>query len=461
MFKLEMGKANNFIPDLYVNQFRNYRKNLIKKPEESFFFDILCKEIKFFKESKIQIKKDIKGIDIHNKSRLLIHEEFVQKEFLEFSLYNIDIKFYIFSRTFNKIAKELNLNEIQQCSLVDFNFISNKNTIKSYNITNMYDVNKLFFTNFVDYVFHSLILITQKNKYKKADFELFIRIFKPLLKNPELNIIFRKVLDEFFNFIEQFFIKKEINDTINFSKDDKKQNLHLMKEYNIYFNNSIENTIDFFQTIQFSDTMIDFLEEFNSGEIYFISLLKNTLNKYENLLINLVDDNYSIENNNEFSSTYIKTVAQVLSPKEHYLTFIYNMNISEVNNKKCFPLLSDALRDGIFFDTLFSVFLKEYRKDKLDNFSKNNKINVFNIINSMNKGYDPRFKNLTVLFISHYLGLSMNQSYNLADNLNKITNENNASGDTVSKKTYQKYYKKTKKPILDLKHEIGKLINID
>lgn len=461
MFKLEMEKANNFIPDLYVNQSKNYRENLIKKPEESFFFDILCKEIKFFKENKIQIKKDIKEIDIHNKSHLLIHEKFVQKEFLEFSLYNIDIKFYIFSRTFNKIAKELNLNEIQQCSLVDFNFISNKNTIKSYDITNICDVSKLLFTNFVDYVFHSLILITQKNKYKKADFELFIRIFKPLLKNSELNIIFRKVLNEFFNFIEQFFIKKEINDTINFSKDDKRQNLYLMKEYNIYFNNSIENTIDFFQTIQFSDTMIDFLEEFNSDEIYFISLLKNTLNKYENLLINLFDDNYSIENNNEFSSTYIKTVAQRLSSKEHYQKFIYNMNISEINNKKCFPLLSDALRDGIFFDTLLSVFLKEYRKNKLDNFSKNNKINVFNIINSMNKGYDPRFNNLTTLFISHYLGLSKNQSYNLADNLNKITNENNASEKTIHKITYQKYYEKTKKPILDLKYEISKLINID
>ena len=79
----------------------------------------------------------------------------------------------------------------------------------------------------------------------------------------------------------------------------------------------------------------------------------------------------------------------------------------------------------------------------------------------MNKDYDSRFNNLTTLFISHYLGLSKNQSYNLADNLNKITNENNASEKTISKKTYQKYYKNNKKSILDLKYEIGKLINID
>lgn len=451
-----MEKANNYIPDLYLNQFKNYRRSLKQALAESIAFDVLSEEIKFFKKNKISIMSEIVGNHLLNGKN-----DFEKKELLVYSLFVIDIKFFVFNRTLTSLANEFNICQVKQRSYIDFSSINNKNHITLNDDINNNENLKLLHTFFADYIFLSLILLTQKNKYKNSDFKRFNELFKPLINDSRLNIVFRLILKDFFDFIDQFFVKKEFNDTINFSKDDKRQNLHLMKEYNIYFNNSIENTIGFFQTIQFSDTMIDFLEEFNSGEIYFISLLKNTLNKYENLLINLVDDNYSIENNNEFSSTYIKTVAQVLSPKEHYLTFIYNMNISEVNNKKCFPLLSDALRDGIFFDTLFSVFLKEYRKDKLDNFSKNNKINVFNIINSMNKGYDPRFKNLTVLFISHYLGLSMNQSYNLADNLNKITNENNASGDTISKKTYQKYYKKTKKPILDLKHEIGKLINID
>lgn len=451
-----MEKANNYIPDLYLNQFKNYHRNLKQVLAESIAFDVLSKEIEFFKKNKISIMSEIVENHLLNGKN-----DFEKKELLVYSLFVIDIKFFVFNRALVSLARVFNINHAKQYSYINFSSISNKNYITLNDNINDNENLKLLHTFFADYIFHSLILITQKNKYKNSNFKRFNELFRPLINDLRLNIVFRLILKDFFDFIDQFFLKKELNDTINFTKNDKRQNLHLMKEYNIYFNNSIENTIDFFQTIQFPDTMISFLEEFNSNEEFFIDLLKNTLDKYENLLINLIDDNYGIGNNHEFSSTYIKTVAQILSPKEHYLTFIYNMNISEINNKKCFPLLSNALRDGIFLDTLLTVFLKEYRKDKLDNFSKNNKINVFNIINSMNKGYDPRFKNLTVLFISHYLGLSMNQSYNLADNLNKITNENNASEKTISKKTYQKYFKNTKKPILDLKYEIGKLINID
>ncbi|QEZ88353.1 hypothetical protein ACIB15232_0156 [Aliarcobacter cibarius] len=451
-----MEKANNYIPDLYLNQFMNYHRSLKQTLSGSIAFDVLSEEIKFFKKNKISIMSEIVENHLLNGKN-----NFEKKELLVYSLFVIDIKFFVFNRTLASLAREFNICQVKQRSYIDFSSISNKNYITLNDDIKKNENLKLLHTFFADYIFHSLILITQKNKYKNSDFKRFNELFKPLINDSRLNIVFRLILKDFFDFIDQFFIKKEFNDTINFSKKDKTQNLHLMKEYNDYFNNSIKNTIDFFQTIQFSDTMIDFLKEFNSDEIYFISLLKNTLNKYENLLINLFDDNYSIEDNNEFSYSYIKTVAQRLSSKEHYLKFIYNMNISEINNKKCFPLLFQALRDGIFFDTLLSAFLKKYRKNKLDNFSKNNKINVFNIINSMNKDYDSRFNNLTTLFISHYLGLSKNQSYNLADNLNKITNENNASEKTISKKTYQKYYKNNKKSILDLKYEIGKLINID
>lgn len=451
-----MEKANNFIPELYVNQFKNYYRSLKETPDESFLFNKLSEEIKLFLEHRIQLKEKIYEFAFHDQMNL-----FNNKERIKYKLFNINIRFYIFEKTLRIIAEELELNQKQEIELIDYSFIENKNNIDFNTINNLQDKTKRIYTSFVDYIFLSLILMTQKNKYKESDFEEFIRNFKDLLKDSELNITFRFILEKFFNFIDQFFIKKEFNDTINFSKDDRIQNLHLMKEYNDYFNNSVRNTIDFFETIQFSDTMIDFFEKFNSDEKIFIDLLKNTLDKYEDLLINLVDDNNNDDNNKEFSSTYKKSVAQILSPKEHYLTFIYNMNISKINNKKCFPLLSNALRDGIFFDTLFSVFLKKHRKEKLNDFSKNNKINVFTIINSMNKDYDSRFNHLTTLFISHYLGLSMNQSYNLADNLNIITNENIAFEKTIHKKTYQKYYKKTKKHILNLKHEIGNLINID
>lgn len=61
-----MEKANNYIPDLYLNQFKNYRRNLKQALAESIAFDVLSEEIKFFKKNKISIMSEIVGNHLLN-----------------------------------------------------------------------------------------------------------------------------------------------------------------------------------------------------------------------------------------------------------------------------------------------------------------------------------------------------------------------------------------------------------
>ncbi|MBU0923904.1 hypothetical protein KKG81_03370, partial [bacterium] len=183
----------------------------------------------------------------------------------------------------------------------------------------------------------------------------------------------------------------------------------------------------------------------------FYEIIETRFEDLSYILYSFIDDNNLSEDDN-ISTYYKKRVSSILSCQEHYLTFIYNINISEVDNKKVFLLFANALKDGIIVETI--LLLINRRKIKYNVLNSEVDKYLVDLIIEMKSKFTNSFKHLPILFISHYIGLSENQSRNFANDINlsyKISKGKKVGKETVNNIVYKSYFFDLKKTIIKIK----------